>query len=298
MTLRRELQLIDRGDYWLACFEAMASPCEVLLDCENKSDAQALAQIAAQEAWRIEQKFSRYRDDGIVPLINNSAGSPVEVDTETALLLDFAFECYRLSEGLFDISSGVLRKLWHFDGSDNIPESTAVEQLLAFVGLDKVRWEKPTITLARGMEIDFGGIGKEYAVDRCAKLLGEQLDIPLLVNFGGDIAVTRPRRDGSSWQVGIENPDVESDMPARVAIARGGLATSGDAKRFLLHKGKRYSHVLNPLSGWPIENAPRSVTVAAASCIDAGMLATFAMLMGAQAEQFLDEQQVKCWVVR
>src|SRR5512143_3772223 len=101
-----------RADHWIGRFSAMNSPCEILLEVDNRSVAERLVKSAAREAWRIEAKFSRYRDDNILHQINHAQGQTVEVDSETANLLDFADQCYRLSDGRFDITSGVLRKLW------------------------------------------------------------------------------------------------------------------------------------------------------------------------------------------
>lgn len=296
--IQRDIGVQSKKGYWLGRFEAMASPCEILLACETERDAWMLTRLAATEAWRIEQKYSRYRHDGIVPRINQSKGLPLAVDDETAQLIDFAYQCYELSDGLFDISSGVLRKVWRFDGSDNTPSQKSIEALLPFVGLHRAQWEQGVFTLPDGMEIDFGGIGKEYAVDRTLTLLQQALDIPLLVNFGGDIAANREREKDTPWLVGIEKPGGEDDSDAWVEIKRGGLATSGDARRYLLKNGLRYSHVLNPKSGWPVKNAPRSVTVSAPTSTQAGILATMAMLQGLNAERFLDEQKIRCWVIR
>ena len=150
-----------------------------------------------------------------------------------------------------------------------------------------------------GMELDLGGIGKEYAVDRCARLLIEYTHVNALINFGGDIYVTGPRRDGRPWHVAIEQlrNDPQADTTV-VQLLRGGIATSGDAHRFLLKDGIRYSHILDPRTGWPVRDAPRSVTVVANTCTEAGMLATFAMLQGNDAEAFLEQQQVMYWCLR
>jgi len=251
---------------------------------------------------RIERKLSRYRQDNIIHKINTARGKGVRVDEETALMLDYAAQCYDLSDGLFDVTSGVLREVWKFDGSDRIPSTAQVNKVLSRVGWNKVSWRSPTIRMPQGMQIDLGGIGKEYAVDRAIVLLREAGKIDCLVNFGGDIAVTGSRRDGRGWMVGIETPDAvngSTDTPSKVyELRQGALATSGDARRYLLKEGVRYSHILDPRSGWPVRDAPRSVTVIAATCTEAGMLATFAMLNGAQAEAFLDQQGVKYWCIR
>ena len=98
----------------------------------------------------------------------NLGGEPVEVDDETARLIDFSESLHRLSDGRFDITSGVLREAWRFDGSDNVPSRSCIDAILPRIGWDKVRWENRTLTLRPGMQIDLGGVGKEYAADRCA----------------------------------------------------------------------------------------------------------------------------------
>ncbi len=274
----------------------MASPCELLMALESPQEAERLLKLAAEEAWRIEAKFSRYREDNIVHRINAGDGKPIEVDEETAALLDFADQCFELSEGLFDITSGVLREVWHFDGSDKIPSEAAVAAVLPRVGWQRLTWARPMLTLPAGMQIDFGGIGKEYAVDRVVGLLRGHSPASILVNFGGDLAVTRAREDNRPWLIGVDDPENTGKGACNtLQLTQGALATSGDARRYLLHEGVRYGHVLDPRTGWPVQGAPRSVTVAAATCTEAGMLATFALLQGRDARAFLDAQELRYW---
>jgi thiamine biosynthesis lipoprotein len=293
-----EFQLVAREDGIVAaCFTAMASPCEVLLDAPGEQQATELGRAAAQEAWRIEKKFSRYRPDSIVSVINRSQGLAVVVDRETAALLDYAAQCHVMSDGRFDITSGVLRRCWTFDGSDRLPDPAAISALLPLVGFEKIRWQSPRITLPAGMEIDFGGFGKEYAVDRVLGIVGARFAGAALVNFGGDLAASQPPCSGP-WQVGVERPDCEREARLLLELSQGGLATSGDTRRFLLRDGVRYSHILDVRSGWPVAEVPRSVTVAGATCVEAGMLATFAMLHGPEAEAFLNGEDVRYWCLR
>ncbi len=295
---QREKSFTRKGDLWIGRFEAMASPCEVLIDTSDAPLAEALFRSAEEEARRIERKFSRYRDDNIVHRINHAAGKPVEVDEETAYLFDFAAACYTLSEGKFDITSGLLRQVWRFDGSDRLPDPDAVAALLPRIGWSKVRWQRPFFTLPAGMQIDFGGIGKEYAVDRTAQILSPHLRTGVLINYGGDLFALGPRADGAPWQIGVDDPDASGEkLVARIPLSKGGLATSGDARRFLLKDNTRYSHILDPHTGWPVVNPPRSVTVMASTCLEAGMLATFAMLQGERAKLFLEQEGVPFWLV-
>ncbi|MDN4503042.1 FAD:protein FMN transferase [Alteromonadaceae bacterium BrNp21-10] len=277
----------------------MASPCEILIDGMDRQLAHIITQAAVNECQRIEQKYSRYLPSNLMQRINTSNGKPVAIDDETFRLLSFADSCYQLSDGLFDISSGVLRQAWRFDGSDNIPSHEQISKLLPLIGWPHIIFDQQHITLPKGFELDFGGIGKEYAVDCVAKIC-HQLNPTqsVLVNFGGDIQVTQPRAKQGFWQIGIEDPNSQQDANKVLRIASGGLATSGDARRFLLKNNKRYGHILNPKTGYPIEDAPRSVTVAAEHCIQSGLLATLALLQGAEAEAFLKQQEVKYWCYR
>jgi len=269
------------------------------MEVDDRRDARRVLSIVSSEAARVERKLSRYRTDNIVHAINHAAGRRVAVDEETARLLEFADRLHRLSDGAFDVTSGVLRRVWTFDGSDRVPGRDAVEAARRLVGWSRVERDGDGIRLDAGMEIDLGGIGKEYAVDRCAQLVASELPASCLINFGGDLTVTRPRRSAEPWRVGIEDPHASAPVAKRtILLAAGGLATSGDSRRFVLRDGVRYGHILDPRTGWPVERAPRSVTVAAGSCTQAGMLATFAMLQGANAESFLGDQGVKFWIFR
>ena len=113
--------LARRDGHWCGVFRAMPGPCEVLLEVGREDEARPLVEAAAAETRRIEAKFSRYRDDNVIHAINSGQGRPVVVDDETAGLFDFAHRCHEVSGGRFDVTSGVLRRIWTFDGSDRVP---------------------------------------------------------------------------------------------------------------------------------------------------------------------------------
>jgi len=296
----RQVSVEAGQDCLVGHFDAMASPCEILIESDDRAEAARLTKLAAGEAWRIEDKFSRYLAGNIVARMNSARGNAITVDDETASLLDFADTLHTLSKGRFDITSGVLREVWTFDGGDGLPDPQAVKDVLQRVGWDRVTWRRPVLTLQAGMEIDLGGIGKEYAVDRVAGRLREAGTCSALVNFGGDLAVTRAPRQRQAWRVGIEPVSAANKERNETVleIATGALATSGDSRRYLQKDGIRYSHILDPRSGWPVERAPRSVTVAADTCTEAGMLSTLAMLEGYNAEAFLDGEGAMYWCRR
>lgn len=279
-------------------FTAMASPCTVLLDSDDEKLAEKIASLAEFEALRIEQSYSRYRQDNIIYRINNAVGAVIEVDNELAGLLDFSAQLHELSQGLFDITSGALRKIWCFGDNATPPTQADIEKLLPLIGWHRVKWQRPFLQMLPGMEIDLGGIGKEYAVDRVFDLIAQHFNGACLVNFGGDLRARGPKRNADVWHVGVERPDCEYAAITDIPLQTGALTTSGDSRRYFLHNGIRYGHILNPMTGYPVLDAPRSVTVLADSTIEAGAFSTLAMLRGAQAETFLSEQNIKSWCIR
>ena len=285
------------GDHWTGRFVAMACPCEVLIESAPQTTARRVLEAVADCAWRIEQKFSRYRTDSVVHRINDSAGHAIDVDEETANLLDFAATLTGLSEGRFDITSGVLRRAWTFDGGDRVPSQQQIDDLMEFVGWEKIEWRRPRLVMRSGMQIDFGGIGKEYAVDEAARLAEAAAPgLSCLINFGGDVTVRNARQDSQPWRVGVESA-TRTDTAARIVhLQRGALATSGDSRRFVYRDGHRYSHILDARTGWPVHNAPHSITVAADTCTQAGAITTLAMLKGADAEDLLKASGMQYWL--
>ncbi|MCW8832113.1 MAG: FAD:protein FMN transferase, partial [Colwellia sp.] len=250
--VERAVKCQPRGEGFTLSFFSMASLCEVLVETQDEKLALEMGQVAADEAWRIEDKYSRYNKSSLCSKMNAKAGEVVQIDSETYQLLEFAHQCYEMSEGAFDITSGILRKAWHFDGSDNIPSKESVEALLKFVGWHHINYSLETFSMNKGMEIDFGGFGKEYAVDRAILLLSIMANVPFLVNYGGDLATFGKKKNNEPWQIGVEHPAFKAQQSTIVTVKEGAIATSGDANRFLLKDGQRYSHILNVTTGWPV----------------------------------------------
>ncbi len=260
-------------------FQAMGSPCEIQLYAHSRSAATHIAQIAIADAERLEQRYSRYRPNSLLSAINQVAalGGRIQVDDETASLLNYADACYRQSDGLFDITSGLLRQAWNFK-SNQPPEPQQIEALLDRIGWEKVHWDAPSISFRPGMELDLGGIVKEYAADRLATLCWNQGTQHGFVNLGGDIRVIGPHPDGSAWHIGIKHPRTQGTQLLRsVELHSGGIASSGDYERCITHNGLRYGHLLNPQTGWPVQYMA-AVTVVADLCVLAGSAATIGML--------------------
>ncbi|MBL8310962.1 MAG: FAD:protein FMN transferase [Burkholderiales bacterium] len=287
----------ERSDDHRFHFGAMASACEVRLAGVSRDVAATWAAQAINEVRRIELKYSRYLADSVVSRINASAGvaTGCELDAETAQLLAFADQLFHLSDGLFDITSGVLRRAWNFR-EPQLPSPDRIAALLPLVGWREVRREtvKGTtrVTLPRaGMELDLGGFGKEYAADRAAALLSQAGATRGLVNLGGDLRALGPQSDDEPWSIGIQHPRDPASTIASIRLARGALTTSGDYERYFDLDGKRYCHILNPQTGWPIDGW-QAVSVVAPLAVAAGAMSTIAMLKGDAAAAFLATQQV------
>ncbi len=271
-------------------FKAMGSPCELQLYAGDGIHANAVAVRAREEIERLEQRYSRYRSDSYLSEVNRiaAAGGTVRVDAEMASFLDYADTCHRESDGLFDITSGVLRGVWRFDRAE-LPTEEAIAALLPRVGWHRVRWRRPDITFAPGMELDLGGIVKEYAADRVATLCIEDGCESGFINLGGDIRVLGPHPDGTPWTIGIKHPRLVDDIAVQsIQLQRGAITTSGDYERCLLVNGRRYGHVLNPRTGWPVEHLA-SVSVVAELCVVAGSASTIALLKERQGAAWLSQ---------
>jgi len=275
------------------------------------ADLEIIISEMIAEVARIEAKYSRYLSDSIIAKINSTAGSgqEVHVDTETAQLLDYADSAFKQSAGLFDITSGVLRTAWNFKEL-TLPTQKELDAILPLIGWQEVMRSSKTEISATvllpipGMQLDFGGFGKEYAVDRAAAIGSKYANIAGLVNLGGDVRVFGKRVDenfkAAPFFIGIAHPRSANAVLATVKIEHGSasaLATSGDYERFMEVAGKRYCHIINPRTGWPVTELS-SVTVFSESCLIAGTLATITMLLGKKrGQRFLKDSNVKALLV-
>ncbi|MDD2738897.1 MAG: FAD:protein FMN transferase [Methylomonas lenta] len=267
----------------------MGSPCEIQLFAQYELLARQIANIAIADIQRLEAKYSRYRNDSELSKINRIAakGGSIEVDEETAGLLNYAATCYQQSDGLFDISSGILRKAWRFD-KGQLPKQKDIDVLLSHIGWHRIRWSAPTLEFpSPGMELDFGGIVKEYAADRAAELCKNAGAFHGVVNLGGDVKIIGPRADGRPWRIGINHPRQPDALMQTLSIEQGAVASSGDYERCIVIDGVRYAHVINPKTGWPVKHLA-AVSVVSDFCVIAGSASTIAMLKEKQGPAWLE----------
>ena len=259
-------------------FQAMGSPCEIQIYEESRISAKKITQILSSEVSRLERKYSRFIPKSFLSEINYSAGNSmgIKIDKETRALFNHALSCFEQSNGYFDVTAGVLNNIWSFQ-KEIIPTESQINELLPSIGFNKLQWRGSRLYMPANMTIDFGGIVKEYAADAVAQL-ARKIDVQYgLVNLGGDFAIIGPQPDNQPWPIGVADPKNRKALIAKIDALEGGVASSGDYERCFAHQGKRYSHILNPKTGWPSAGL-RAVSVAANLCTVAGSIATTAMI--------------------
>ena len=279
-------------------FLAMGGDCAIHLCAESRSKFEELAETAEAEVVRIEKRYSRYRADSELSRINTAAaeGESICVDEEARHLIEFAKACFVKSDGAFDITSGILRRAWDFSAA-RLPDQASIDALLPLIGLDKIALSDSCLDFSQaGQELDFGGLGKEFAADRAAEVCSALGARHGFVDLAGDIRVIGPQPDGSPWMVGIRHPREPELVIAKVALTDGALATSGDYERYFDFEGRRYCHILDPRTGWPAQGLS-SVTVISDRCLVAGSLSTIAMLKGREGSSWLARLGVRHIVV-
>lgn len=276
-------------------FKAMGSPCCILLYADRQRDADRAAQKTIDDVRRLEHKYSRYRDDSLTTKINQQAqqSGEIEIDQETMLLLDYADTCYQESDGLFDITSGILRELWS-QTKQARPGESAISSILDRIGWQYVERTDKRLKFNRsGMEIDFGGIVKEYAADRCVEICRTMGINGGYVELGGDISIIGPHMNGAPWCIGIQHPRSPDAMLGYVQLSSGGVASSGDYERAIVIDGQRYNHIFSPKTGMPVQGFA-GVTVTAPNCLVAGSIATISILKEALAPEWLHGMDISC----
>ncbi len=279
-------------------FYAMGSDCVVHLCGEAVDDLDRFAAAAENEVSRIEARYSRYRDDSELARINEAAavGGSIDIDAETAGLIAYAKACFIKSGGAFDITSGRLRAAWDFS-TCRLPDQASIDAILPFIGLKNVKLVDGQLHFGKaGMELDFGGLGKEYAADRAAEVCADLGARHGFVDLGGDLRVVGPQPDGSPWRIGIRHPRDAGKIAAEIALKTGAIATSGDYERFMEIAGRRYCHILDPQTGWPARGLS-SVSVISDRCLVAGSLSTVAMLKGKGGAAWLQSLNVRHIVI-
>lgn len=230
-----------------------------------------------------EQTLSRTIETSDIGRINTAAGAPVEVEPETAELISKALGYCQASDGLFDITIGAVSELWDFH-EGVVPEPEAIDAALPHVGYQNVQVAGTTVTL-RDPEarLDLGGIAKGYVSDVLLDELAAEGVESAYVNLGGNVKVLGTKPDGSAWRIGVRDPnDPEGESPiARVSLEGGSVVTSGLYERQFEQDGRRYWHILDPRTGYPVESDIVSATIVSERSIDGDGFTKPLFMMGA-----------------
>jgi thiamine biosynthesis lipoprotein len=249
--------------------------------------AQNSLQKAVDEVSRIENLFTTFKQNSQTNLINKNAGTkPVKVDNEVFDLISRSIKISELTQGAFDITYGGLDKsLWNFDTSmKRLPTKSTAMKMVGKIDYRKVELNPALETVflkESGMRIGFGGIGKGYAADMAKRLL---IDLGVksgFVNASGDLVTWGRQSDGTSWTIGLSNPDNQNDTIGTLNINDMAISTSGDYEKYVIIDGKRYSHTINPKTGLPVHGI-KSVSVISTNAELADAMTTPIMVMGVE----------------
>jgi thiamine biosynthesis lipoprotein len=270
----------------------MGGPARLVIEhpAAHTASARTACQAVEELLHDLEARYSRYRENSLISQINRLAGTGAltPVDEETLALLKFCERLWEQSHGLFDPTAGILRQVWDFSGGQQ-GDVSELPDLLAKVDWSKVLQSEQGVGLRDvGMELDLGGIVKEYGADKAAQSLRDHGFNHALIELAGDVVAVGSKTSGAPWHVGISDPEAPSRTMVTIELTNCALATSGSYQRFIEINGRRYSHFLDPRSGWPVEGAA-SVSVISDSCLTAGAVATVACLhSGTDATAWLD----------
>jgi len=254
-------------------FESMSTPCVLILYAQNKHKADSTAQAVLLESKRLEKKYSYYREDSILSLINSRSTS--QLDTETKNILQRAKKYYQLTNGLFDITIATIKELYRIESNEN-DFKRKKEQLDSYIGCGHFSIKKDKIIFDNEFtKIDLGGFVKEYAVDRAVMLIKKHKITSALVNFGGDIYALGKKPDGVQFSIGIKDPLNLNSYITEINIENQALTTSASYERNYTIGSTTYSHIISKDESYA---KPNSVTVVSSNCVESGIYSTSLMI--------------------
>jgi thiamine biosynthesis lipoprotein len=267
-------------------FHAMGTPCAIHYACDDAARAAAFERAAVEWVTAFEAKYSRFRENSLVSRINAAAGREwVEVDEDAEQLLRLCDTVCFLTQGILDPTMLPLIRLWNYKAENPaIPCDNEIDAARRLVGWRRVLRAPGKILLPEaGMALDFGGFGKEYAVDVVAQIAAGHGIADVLVDFGHDLRVAGKPPGRPAWHIGLEDPQKPGTSAGSVALAGSrGIASSGDYLRSFMSNGRRFGHIIDPRTGWPVANGCIQATVIAGTCLHAGVLSTTAFVLGPQ----------------
>lgn len=264
-------------------FKALGTHCEIQFRAHDVDVARGYREAALAWIRDFEAMFSRFRPDSLLSRVNAAAGgSPTPIPPVFEHVLDLGTQVYELSEGINDGTSLPLTRLWNEAAHrQQIPSRAELDDRRRLVGWTKVERGPGWVRLPEpGMALDFGGFGKEFAVDRLAHMAQQHGIADVLVDLGRDIATQGRPADQPAWVVGIEDSTRGDHCLTRVLVSGQAVASSGNYRRFREIKGRRYGHLIDPRTGEPAATSVGGVTCIARHCLTAGIFCQAAFILG------------------
>ena len=255
----------------------------------------------------VNSSMNHYQPTSLISRFNAlPADAPVDVDWDFAYVLSTALTLNEATGGAYDVTVSALSELWGFgpEGPTRFPTPLAVTDAMRSVGGEQLSWQPEVRLLAKkvpGLALDFSSLAKGYAVDLGADALDEAGVAQYMLEIGGEVRVRGLSPRGDAWRIAVESPLAETRgaVQAALAVTDVGIATSGDYRNFFEHEGRRYSHLINPLTGYPIQHDLVSVTVVHGSAMMADAWATALTVMGStQALAVAEQRDLAVYLLR
>jgi len=281
----------------------MGSRFDITVVAKDPVEGDVYIDLAISEITRIEKLISSWDPNSQTSEINRNAGiKPVQVDVELFNLIQRGIGISKLTDGAFDISYASMDKIWKFDDSMTVmPSEESIQASVAKVGYHNIILDKENHTVflkLEGMKIGFGAIGKGYAADKAKELLKSKSVVAGIINASGDMNTWGKQPNGKEWKVAITNPMNKNKVFALLPIQNGAVVTSGNYEKYVNFNNIRYTHIIDPRSGYPATGII-SVTVFAPKAELADALATSVFVMGKEVGLNRIEQlpQVECIII-
>ena len=266
-------------------FKALGTNCSIKFRQEDETASVLFASAALDWLGDFEAKFSRYRPSSVVSGINAAAGAGwTAIDDETEHMLNLGGDLHQRTNGIIDPTLLPLQRVWDWKTAHlKLPSQAEIQSALALTGWNQIERRPGAVRLSKeGMGLDFGGFGKEYAVDYLARMAAQHGITDALIDLGRDIHALGGNGRHPFWHVGIEDGKRPGHCWGGLAVSGRAVSASGDSARHFIHEGVRYGHILDPRTGWPVANGMRSVTVIGNSCLEAGAYSTAVFVLGSR----------------
>jgi thiamine biosynthesis lipoprotein len=262
----------------------MGSRFDITIVANDSLTAERNVDTVIAEVTRIEYLISDWKPNTQISEVNRNAGiAPVRVSAEVFALTERALHLSKITKGAFDISFAAMDRIWKFDGSmTQMPTPEAIKKSVENVGYQNIILNKRNSSIflkRKGMKIGFGALGEGYATDRCREMMLAKGIKAGIVNGSGDMSTWGKQPNGNNWTVGITNPMKEDTIFAIVPLIKSAVVTSGSYEKFVVFNGKRYAHIINPVTGYPATGLC-SVTVFGPSAEKANGFSTSTMVLG------------------